>query len=96
MSSDFTSSIINRIIKSNNKSNNNYTVDYSLLNDKVLSALNRDLDDTRDTDDNVDIQQINDESNCDTEEFGFEVDNGIGENTTKMKKVPIHEAQFTI
>ena len=94
MLSDFTSSIINCSIKSNNNCNNNYTVDYYLLDDNVLSALNGDLDDTGDTGDNVDSIKTNDDSNSSIEEKDVEVENGIGANATKVKKVPIHEAAY--
>ena len=90
MLSYFTCSIINHC----NTSNNNYTVDYSLLDDNMLSALNGDLDYTVNIDDNVNNQQIINEINCDTEEVDVEVDNGIGAKSTKVKKVPIHEATY--
>ena len=56
MISEFTCSIIN----CSNKSNDDYKIDYSLLNDNILSALNGDLDDTGDTDDGTDGQQSSD------------------------------------
>ena len=84
MISEFTSSIIHR----SNKTNSDYTVDYSVLDDNVLNALNGVLDSTEDIDEGAEDLETSD----DTEEVDIEVDNGIGESKIKIKKVPIHDA----
>ena len=83
MISEFTSSIIHR----SNKTKSDKSVDYSLLDDNVLNALNGCLHTTEDIDEGVDDL----ETSNDTEEVDIEVDNGIGESKIKLKKVPIHD-----
>ena len=67
-------------------------MDYSLLDDNVINAINRDVVNTGDGDNDDDDVANSEENSNDTEEEKMDVDNGIGTNNTKVKKVNIHDS----
>ena len=69
-------------------------MDYSLLDDNVISSLNGDVMSIGGGEgDNNDEDAANSEENInDSDEVEIEVDNVIGTKTTKVKKVNVHDA----
>ena len=69
-------------------------MDYSLLDDNVISSLNGDVMSIGggEGDNNDEDAATNEEHSNDTEKVEIEVENGIGTKTNKVKKVNIHDA----
>ena len=78
------------IFDHNKKTDSEYTVDHSLLDDNVMSALNGDL--AEENDNNDDHSPIIVDSAEETEEVAIDVNNGIGSKSKTIQKVKIHES----
>ena len=86
--SKFTASIFDH----NRKTKDDYMVNHSLLDNDVMSALNGDLVNTGDTDNNDDDSPIIVDSITEPEKVSIDVENDIGTKSTTVKKVNIHES----
>ena len=98
------SKIAASIFDHSKKSTSEQTVDYSLLDDNVMSALNGDVlnngdgdgdgDGDEDGDGNGDANNNEDDgvNNEESAEVEIDINNGIGNKRTKVKKVNVHDA----
>ena len=85
------SKLATSIFDDNKNTDTEYTVDHSLLDDKVMSALNGENAEQNDNNDDDD-SSIAPESIEETEEVAIDVNNGIGAKTKNIKKVKVHES----
>ena len=69
-----------------------YTIDYSLLDDNVMSALNNGSVESVNGDTWDDDLEYKEDNNIDLSEVDYNVDNDTETYTAKVKKVIIHES----